>query len=140
MFSGGDSGSHIFNGMSFLNTAQKSTPRYQNSQWGGDFTPSPLRSSGSPLSQSLDLFNDTSLVAMQQIMQLPCNPFQQGACIYKNQQLQSLHDHCKTLEMQIVKITAEHNTILSSFQLLAGAVQLHDADPFKFNTTFISPS
>ncbi|KAG2061640.1 hypothetical protein BDR06DRAFT_1042131 [Suillus hirtellus] len=42
--------------------------------------------------------------------------------------------------MQIVKITAERDTILSSFQLLAGTVQLHDADPFKFNTTFISPS
>ncbi|KAG1792514.1 uncharacterized protein HD556DRAFT_1444508 [Suillus plorans] len=140
MFSGGDSGSHVFNGMSFLNTAQKSTPRYQNSQWGGDFTPSPLGSLGSPLSESLDLFNDTSLAAMQRVTQPPCNPFQQGAYIYKNQQLQSLHDHCKTLEMQIVKITAEHDTILSSFQLLAGTVQLHDADPFKFNTTFISPS
>lgn len=30
--------------------------------------------------------------------------------------------------------------ISSSFQLLAGAVRLPDADPFKFNTTFISPS
>ncbi|KAG2346663.1 hypothetical protein BDR05DRAFT_997079 [Suillus weaverae] len=132
MFSGSNGSSHMFNGVPFLNTAQKSTPRYQNSQWGGDFTPSPLGSLGSPLTESLDLFNDTSLAAMQRVTQAPCNPFQQ--------QLQSLHDHCKTLEMQIVKITAEHDTILSSFQLLVGAVRLSDADPFKFNTTFISPS
>src|SRR6267154_776617 len=80
MFSGSasDGGSHIFNGMPFLNTAQKLTPRYQNSQWGRDFsTPSPLGSLGSPLPESLDLFNDTSLAAMQWVTQPPCNPFQQ---------------------------------------------------------------
>jgi hypothetical protein len=75
MFSGNDLGSHVFNGMPFLNTATKSTPRYQNSQWRGDFTPSPLGSLGSPLPESLDLFNDTA--AMQRVTQPPCNPFQQ---------------------------------------------------------------
>ncbi|KAG1754432.1 hypothetical protein EDB19DRAFT_654064 [Suillus lakei] len=53
---------------------------------------------------SLDLFNDTSLAAMQRVTQAPCNPFRQ--------QLQSLHDRCKTLEIHIVKITAERDTIL----------------------------
>jgi hypothetical protein len=72
----------MFNGVPFLNTAQNSTPRYQNSQWGGDLTPSPLGSLGSPLTESLDLFNNTSLAAMQRVTQAPCNPFQQvSSCL-----------------------------------------------------------
>lgn len=39
MFSSSDGSFHMFNGVPFLNTAQNSTHRYQNSQWGGDLTP-----------------------------------------------------------------------------------------------------
>ena len=31
--------------------------------------------------------------------------------MHDNQQLQALHEHCKALEMQILKVTAECNTI-----------------------------
>lgn len=32
--------------------------------------------------------------------------------MHNNHQLQALHEHCKALEMQILKVTAEHDTIM----------------------------
>ncbi|OAX33467.1 hypothetical protein K503DRAFT_522580 [Rhizopogon vinicolor AM-OR11-026] len=59
----------------------------------------------------MDLFSDTASVAFQQIVQSLFSPFRLGAYIHENQQLQALRDHCKALEMQIVKITTERDTI-----------------------------
>ncbi|KAG1744283.1 hypothetical protein EDB19DRAFT_2037989 [Suillus lakei] len=73
--------------------------------------------------ESLDLFNDTSLAAMQRVMQAPCNPFRQ--------QLQSLHDCCKTLEIHIVKITAERDTILTALALAATQIILPPMPPYN---------
>ncbi|OAX35925.1 hypothetical protein K503DRAFT_338428 [Rhizopogon vinicolor AM-OR11-026] len=60
----------------------------------------------------MDPFSDMTLAAFQRIALPLFNPLQLGTYIHKNQQLQALRDHCEALEMQMVKITTERDTII----------------------------
>lgn len=51
---------------------------------------------------------------------------------------QYLLEHCKTLELQIVKLTSERDTLKSMFQQLSSAVRLHQTDSLDLDCTLIS--
>ncbi|KAG0693973.1 hypothetical protein DFH29DRAFT_881035 [Suillus ampliporus] len=61
--------------------------------------------------------------------------------MHNNQQLQALREHCKALEMQILKVMAERDTVTAAFQTLANAVHIPVTDPLQFagKPTPISP-
>ncbi|KAG2126043.1 hypothetical protein DEU56DRAFT_916192 [Suillus clintonianus] len=67
--------------------------------------------------------------------------------MHNNQQLQALCEHCKALEMQILKVMAERNTVTyvlvydAAFQTLTNAVHIPVTDPLQFvsKPTPISP-
>ncbi|OJA21235.1 hypothetical protein AZE42_13218 [Rhizopogon vesiculosus] len=52
-----------------------------------------------PARPGVDPFSNTALLAFQRIARPLFSPFQLGAYIHENQQLQVLRDHCKALEM-----------------------------------------
>ncbi|KAG1853962.1 hypothetical protein F4604DRAFT_1686156 [Suillus subluteus] len=61
--------------------------------WGKLYTPSPQ----SP---------DSAPAPLQRNYQ-----FHQGAYMYNNQQMTALHDRCKALETQVIKLTTERDTL-----------------------------
>ncbi|KAG1834287.1 hypothetical protein DFJ58DRAFT_735858 [Suillus subalutaceus] len=101
----------------------------QNPRWGGDFTPSPL-SGATPLPE--DPFESGTSHAQR---------FHQGAYIHDHQQISVLQDRCKTLELEVVKLTTERDSIKEMFERLASSTgRLHQADPLQLNAPLISNS
>ncbi|KAG1905033.1 uncharacterized protein F5891DRAFT_1183702 [Suillus fuscotomentosus] len=94
--------------------------------WGEPYTPSRL-SPGMPPS---DPFTDSAPAPLQ------CNyQFHQGAYMHDNQQMTALHDRCKALEIQVIKLTTERDTLQANFQQLANALQ-QSGNPLTLDPTF----
>ncbi|KAG1853514.1 hypothetical protein F4604DRAFT_1686317 [Suillus subluteus] len=100
----------------------------QNPHWGQEFTPSPL-STGSTSIPDGDLFTDSSRIPQPQ--------FQPGTYMHENQQFQMLHEQYRALESQIVKVTAERDSVIAAYQYLASAVHFQINNPFQFNPSSI---
>ncbi|KAG1866999.1 hypothetical protein C8R48DRAFT_772188 [Suillus tomentosus] len=94
--------------------------------WGEPYTPSPL-SPGMPPS---DPFTDSAPAPLQRNYQ-----FHQGAYMHDNQQMTALHDRCKALEIQVIKLTTERDTLQANFQQLANALQ-QSGNPLTLDPTF----
>ncbi|KAG1841460.1 hypothetical protein C8R48DRAFT_781368 [Suillus tomentosus] len=92
--------------------------RSQNPRWGSDYGLSPL---------SPTTFGPGSIVPSPEDPQLNFNAY--AAYMHENQQLQALREYCKTIKLQLVKVTAERDTVMANFKQLASAVRLHDVDP-----------
>ncbi|KAG2087930.1 hypothetical protein BD769DRAFT_1396414 [Suillus cothurnatus] len=102
----------------------------QNFQWGGDFNSSPL-SGTAPLPE--DHFNSGTSSSHAH--------FHPGAYIHDCQQISVLQDHCKMLELEVVKLTTEHDSIKEMFEWLASSTgRLQQADPLQLNAPLISIS
>ncbi|KAG0693991.1 hypothetical protein DFH29DRAFT_881021 [Suillus ampliporus] len=108
----------------------------------GEYTPSPapLSSGHMPLPD----IGDPYITPTTNSDPIPMGAL--GAYMHDNQQLQALREHCKALEMQILKVTAEHDTVIltfdsAAFQTLANAVHIPVTDPLQFagKPTPISP-
>ncbi|KAG1834017.1 hypothetical protein DFJ58DRAFT_847699 [Suillus subalutaceus] len=85
--------------------------------WGELYTPSPQ----SP---------DSAPAPLQRNYQ-----FHQGAYMYNNQQMTALHDRCKALETQVIKLTTERDTLQAKFQQLADPLQ-QSGNPLALDPTF----
>ncbi|KAG1719421.1 uncharacterized protein EDB91DRAFT_1257682 [Suillus paluster] len=94
--------------------------------WGEPYTPSPL-SPWMPLPG--DPLTDSAPAPLQRYQ------FHQGAYMQDNQQMMALQDRCKALEIQVVKLTTEHDAFQSIFQQLASALQ-QSGNPLTFDPTF----
>ncbi|OAX31796.1 hypothetical protein K503DRAFT_787613 [Rhizopogon vinicolor AM-OR11-026] len=95
----------------------------QNPWWGGEsYSSSPLSSPMLPLQDS---FSDSGPQAHQ---------FQQGAYIQDNKETLVLHERCKALELQVVKLTTERDTLRAMFE----QGQLPLANPLQLNSTQLS--
>ncbi|KAG0694272.1 hypothetical protein DFH29DRAFT_880830 [Suillus ampliporus] len=106
----------------------------QNFQWGGDLTPSPL-SGATPLPE--DPFESGNSHGQY----IPQPAFHQGAYIHDRQQVMVLQDRCKMLELEVVKLTTECDSIKEMFERLASSTRrLQQADPLQLNTPLISIS
>ncbi|KAG0699212.1 hypothetical protein DFH29DRAFT_1002168 [Suillus ampliporus] len=106
----------------------------QNFQWGGDLTPSPL-SGATPLPE--DPFESGNSHGQY----IPQPAFHQGAYIHDRQQVMVLQDRCKMLELEVVKLTTERDSIKEMFERLASSTgRLQQADPLQLNTPLISIS
>ncbi|KAG2039118.1 hypothetical protein BDR03DRAFT_952900 [Suillus americanus] len=60
--------------------------------------------------------------------------------MHENQQLQALRAYCKSLELQLVKVTTERDTVMANFKQLASAVRLHNEDPLTTSPALLCPS
>ncbi|KAG2152969.1 hypothetical protein DEU56DRAFT_958276 [Suillus clintonianus] len=103
----------------------------QNFQWGGDLTPSPL-SGATPLPD--DLFESGTSHGQC----IPQPVFHQGAYIHDRQQITVLQGRCKMLELEVVKLTTERDSIKEMFERLASSTgRLQQADPLQLNAPLI---
>ncbi|KAG2049520.1 hypothetical protein BDR06DRAFT_975136 [Suillus hirtellus] len=58
-----------------------------------------------------------------------------GAYMHDNQQMTALHDRCKALEIQVIKLTTECDTLQANFQQLANTLQ-QSGNPLMLDPTF----
>ncbi|KAG1848683.1 hypothetical protein F4604DRAFT_1973491 [Suillus subluteus] len=119
MFSSSDSGGSHFNSGSFFHATHPNNQ--QDSHWGG-YSPSPL-SPGVPMPLPEDPCTDSNTPHLQR---LPQGTYMQ--LMQENQQMLALREHCKVLELQIVKLTSERDTLKSMFQQLTSTIQLPPTD------------
>ncbi|KAG2065758.1 hypothetical protein BDR04DRAFT_1161100 [Suillus decipiens] len=140
MFLSSDSGGSHFNSGSFLCATHPNNQ--QDQHWGG-YTPSPL-SPGVPMLLPENPCMDLITPHLQQ--------FSQGAYMQlgmqENQQVLALCECCKVLELQIVKLTSECDTLKSMFQQLTSAIWLPQTEsgleldsiipPFWTNEDFVA--
>ncbi|KAG2110429.1 hypothetical protein BD769DRAFT_1392240 [Suillus cothurnatus] len=101
--SSGSGGSH-FNSGSFFRATHPNNQQY--SRWGG-YSPSPL-SPGVPIPLPEDPCTD-SITPHSSLQRLPQGAYMQ--LMQENQQMLSLRERCKVLELQIVKLTSERDTL-----------------------------
>ncbi|KAG2337327.1 hypothetical protein BDR05DRAFT_993076 [Suillus weaverae] len=109
----------------------------QNFQWGGYLTPSPL-SGATPLPEDPFISGNSHGQCIPQPV-FHQNYIFKGAYIHDHQQITVLQDRCKMLEMEVVRLTTERDSIKEMFERLASG-RLQQTNPLQLNTSHLSIS